>query len=254
MTASTLIGVASGLVLLTLCSLALGFWAERAAQRAGRRIVAIPLRDRQVRHEAIGTLLFHAVFIPAFLACLAGGYLRFSAGWLPNVLGFAVAWYGFVALYYAMHRAMHHPRLFWTHKWHHVSITTSPLTGFSMHPAEAIGWTIAMLIPALVLSHFELLGFGGWTFFLVSLWAGNIIGHANAELWPWRSTRWSTAIANPISYHSLHHLRFNGHYGFANSILDRLLGTEFSDWESVHDRARNGAPLTKRNERAQKDD
>jgi sterol desaturase/sphingolipid hydroxylase (fatty acid hydroxylase superfamily) len=238
------------LVLATLFALVVGFAIERRVQRAGRKVLDMPLRRGQLRHEAIGTALFHLVFIPPFVWALHTGAIRFDGGWLANLLGFGVAWYGFVLFYYFFHRAMHHRRLFWMHRWHHESVVTTPMSGLSMHPAEAIGWTFAMLGPAIVLSHFHLLGAAGWLFFLGVHWIGNIVGHANAELFPMRSTRLSTlTMSNPISYHSLHHARFEGHYGFVVATMDWLFGTEFPDWLAVHERVLAGKPLSSAREK-----
>ncbi len=238
------------LVSTTLFALGLGFAVERSVQKAGRKILDMPLRRRQLRHEAIGTALFHLVFVLPFVWALHTGAIHFSSGWLANVLGFAVAWYAFIAFYYFFHRAMHHRALFWMHRWHHESVVTTPMSGLSMHPLEAVGWTAAMLAPAIVLSHFDRLGAGGWFFFLAVHWIGNIVGHANAELSPVRSTRLSTlTMSNPISYHSLHHARFEGHYGFVIATMDWLFGTEFPDWMAVHQRVFEGRPLTSARER-----
>lgn len=246
------LAVTASLVLATLFALAVGFWAERRAQAAGRKVLALPLKRGQLRHEAIGTVLFHLVFVPPFVWALHTGAIHFSGGWLANVLGFSVAWYGFVVFYYFFHRTMHHRRLFWMHRWHHESVVTTPLSGLSMHPLEAVGWTFAMLAPAILLAHFDLLGAWGWFFFLGVHWIGNIVGHANAELWPVRSTRLSTlTMSNPISYHSLHHARFEGHYGFVVATFDWMFGTEFPDWLAVHERVLAGKPLTSAREKVQ---
>lgn len=242
--------VSGVLALTTLSSLVLGFLVERVTQRAGRKVLDLPLRRGQLRHEAIGTALFHAVFVPPFVLALHTGAIHFCGGWLANLLGFAVAWYGFVGFYYFFHRALHHRRLFWMHRWHHESVVTTPLSGLSMHPLEAVGWTLAMLGPAIGLAHLDLLGAGGWLFFLGVHWVGNIVGHANAELSPVRSTRLSTLVlSNPISYHSLHHARFEGHYGFVNATMDWIFGTEFPDWLAVHERVFGGRPLTSAREK-----
>jgi lathosterol oxidase len=143
-----------------------------------------------------------------------------------------------------LHRAMHHPRLFWMHRGHHVSVVTTPRTGPSMHPAEAVGWIVGMLGPCVLLSRLGLLGFWGCFAWLAITWSGNIAGHANAEMFPLRSSRLGTLFWNPISYHSLHHARFTGHYGFVTAFMDRLLGTEFGDWKELHDRVYEGQPLT----------
>lgn len=239
------LGTTAILVAATLFALALGFTAERAAQRAGRKVLDVPLRRGQLRHEALGTALFHLVFVPPFVWLLHTGAIRFTTGWLANVLGFAVAWYGFILFYYPFHRALHHRRLFWIHRWHHESVVTTPLSGLSMHPLEAVGWTLAMLLPPVVLTRLGLCGGAGWLTFLAWHWVGNIVGHANAELAPLRSTRFTSFwMSNPISYHSLHHARFEGHYGFVIAALDRTFGTEHPDWLAVHERVLAGRPLT----------
>jgi len=242
--------VTSALVATTLFALAIGLAAERSAQRAGRKVLDLPLKRHQLRREALGTALFHVVFIPPFVWALHTGAIHFSHGWLANLLGFGVAWYGFVVFYYFFHRAMHHRSLFWIHRWHHESVVTTPMSGLSMHPLEAIGWTAAMLGPAAALAHFDRLGAGGWLFFLAAHWIGNIVGHANAELWPVRSTRLSTLlVSNPISYHSLHHARFERHYGFVIATMDWLFDTEWPDWLAVHTRVLSGKPLTSAREK-----
>ncbi len=239
----TVVVLAATLVM-TLQGLAMGYAAERFWHPRGRKVFDVPLKRGQLRTEVLGTVLFHLVFTPFLVAALHTGAIRFTEGsWLADVLGFFVPWYGFTIFYYFLHRAMHHKRLFWMHRWHHESLVTTPMTGFSMHPAEALGWIVGMLTPAIVLSQLGLLGFWGGAFWLWFVWAGNIAGHANAEMFPLRSSPASTLVSNPISYHSLHHARFDGHYGFVAAFMDRLFGTEFPDWKELHDRVFDGAPL-----------
>lgn len=228
----------------TVLGLAMGYAAEAYWQPRGRKVFDLPLKRGQLRTEILGTILFHALFVPALAGAIASGAISFSTGWLAELLGFFGPWYGFMIFYYFLHRAMHHPRLFWMHRWHHVSMVTTPMTGFSMHPAEALGWIVGMLGPCIVLSRLGLLGFGGFLAWLGFVWSGNIAGHANAELFPLRSSALTTVWSNPISYHSLHHARFTGHYGFVAAFMDRLFGTEFADWKEVHDRVYDGEPMT----------
>lgn len=230
---------------LTAIGLASGYALERFSWRRGRKVFDVPYKRNQLRREVLGTALFHALFVPAFASTLALGWIRFSEGWIAELLGFFVPWYVFQIGYYGLHRAMHSRALFWMHRWHHESLVTSPMTGLSMHPAEALGWIVLMLGPPIALTQLGLLGFGGFAFFLAMHWAGNIAGHANAEFLPVPSTPATTILwSNPISYHSLHHARFDGHYGFVAATMDRLLGTEFPDWLAVHRRVFGGKPLT----------
>ena len=231
---------------MTLQGLAMGYAAEAFWHPRGRKVFEVPLKRGQLRTEALGTALFHVVFVPCLVLAIGTGAIRFAApsSWLAELLGFVVPWYGFMIFYYFLHRSMHHRRLFWMHRWHHESLVTTPMTGFSMHPVEAIGWTIGMLGPCIALAQTGLLGFWGWLAWLWFIWTGNIAGHANAEMFPLRSTPASTILSNPISYHSLHHARFDGHYGFITAFMDRIFGTEFPDWKELHDRVFDGKPLT----------
>ena len=235
---------------LTLASLGVGFALERAAWARGRRVFALPVPASQLRHEAIGTALFVLLFAPALALALSTGALRFAEGWLAETLSFFVPLFGFQFLYYWAHRAMHARRLFWMHRWHHVSHVTTPLTGFSMHPVETVLWIVGLLGPALILAQLDLLGAGGFAGFLAFFWFGNITGHANAEIFPYRVTWGASVTANAVVFHSLHHARYTGHYGFATSTLDRLFRTEWPDWLPLHLQIMSGRPLSRLQERA----
>ncbi len=228
----------------TLSGLGLGYVLQRRAWAIGRKVFDVPLGKRQFRTEAIGTLLFLLLWIPTIAALLGSGVLRFTDGWASGLVTFAGCWYGFQVLYYFLHRAMHHPRLFWVHRWHHESRVTTPLTGLSMHSAETLGWMFAFFVPALLLSWAGMLSLTGWMVFFGVHFVGNIAGHANAEIFPIRATRLSSALfSNPIVYHLLHHARFDGHYAFGVAWMDRLLGTEWADWPELHAKIMDGHPL-----------
>jgi lathosterol oxidase len=200
--------------------------------------------DLRGRAQAIGTVLSLLVFVPAAAATLASGAIRFDDGWIASVVTFAVCWLAFQIFYYGLHRTMHGSTwLFRFHRWHHVSMVTTPMTGLSMHPVEALGWSIGLFGPGLLLSQLGLLGLGGWSAFFAVHFIGNIAGHANAEIFGIEATRTSSILANPIVYHSLHHARFDRHYGFAAAPMDRLFGTEWPDWLALHRKVMSGRPL-----------
>jgi len=53
-------------------------------------------------------------------------------------------------------------------------------------------------------------------------------------------------------YHSLHHSRYTGNYGLGTRVLDRLLGTEWEDYERVYDRVcSERRPLSRLRERVE---
>lgn len=206
---------------LTLLSLASGYAAERHYQERGRKVFDVPYKRGQVRTELLCNVLFHLVWIPGLAGTLASGALTFGTGVVIEVATFFVCLYFFQAYYWFLHRAMHWRPLFFMHRWHHESLVTSPLTGFSMSPLEAVGWAIGFLAPAVILSQLWAVGAWGYLGFLAFAWYGNIAGHANAEYMPaFVSTRWGSRLyANPISYHSLHHARFEKHYGFGTAWI-----------------------------------
>lgn len=50
-------------------------------------------------------------------------------------------------------------------------------------------------------------------------------------------------MTHPFTYHALHHARWTGHYGLGMTALDRLLGSEWSDWPGLHARVVAGEPM-----------
>ena len=80
--------------------------------------------------------------------------------------------------------------------------------------------------------------------------AGNVVGHANVDFFPAGAhKRVNSWISHPTTYHALHHARFNNHYSFGSSFMDRWMGTEWADWPELHARIIEGAALTKLSER-----
>ncbi len=233
---------------LTLSSIAIGFVQEAVARQRRRVIFDLPLGQGQLRHEMIGTLIFHAVFLPSAIL-LWWKCLDFTANWRADVITFFVCLYAFQIYYYGFHRAMHSEALYRFHKWHHRSHVMTPVAGLSMGPVEAVGWTVGILAPVVLLSQWQLLGAWGLIGFLAFHWYGNITGHANADFIPKVfGSKLVSTFANPVTYHALHHARFQGHYGFGAAYMDRLGRTEFPDWQNVHARVMAGEPLKRMGE------
>ncbi len=88
------------------------------------------------------------------------------------------------------------------------------------------------------------ISFWGWAAYLVFNVSGNIVGHANVELASApNGSRAASLFANPWVYHALHHARWTGHYGFQAALMDRLGGTEWSDWPALFTRVREGRAM-----------
>lgn len=176
---------------------------------------------------------------------LTGADLGWTSGWLAGLLTFFGCFYGFEVYYYLLHRAMHTRALIRFHREHHESHVTTPLTAFSMSFVEGLGWIGGYVSGPLLLA---LLGapvsLPGFALYLVGNYWGNIGGHVNTEFFPaavgQRKNSW---LVHPIIYHSLHHARYTGHYGFGTTFMDRWFNSEWSDWSRLHTRVLSGSPL-----------
>jgi lathosterol oxidase len=245
----------SYLQLVALCGVVLGGlvaaataagFALEARLGATRRIFDVPLKEGQYRWELLGTLRFVAMGAFAF-----AGLLRVVpfAEETPSSIAvtFFFCWFGFETYYWCLHRGMHLRPFYRFHRYHHESRVTTPLTGYSMSTVESLGWLVGLIGVPLLLAQFtpiSLIGF--FAYHALYQVAGNVIGHANVDFFPAAlEKRANTWISHPIVYHSLHHARFNNHYSFGSSFMDRLMGTEWTDWPELHARVIRGEPLEK---------
>jgi lathosterol oxidase len=230
----------------TLLGLALGFATERALP--SKRIWSDALPEGQLRHEAIGNVVFVLVTIASFTLVLSLHLVRFAE---PSLLGGVLTFFalnvGFQIHFYFLHRALHHPKLLRFHRWHHVSRVTTPLSGQSVHLVEALGWMGGYVVLPVLLSRIVPISAEGFVSYMAFNVIGNIVGHANVEVVPVsKGLRTRSLAATVFTYHALHHLRYTGHFGFACTWLDRLLGTEWPDWMALHAQVDGGTPLTLR--------
>jgi len=229
----------------TATSTAVGFALERGLGDR-RRIFDLPIGDGQLRRELIGTIRFVVMAAVVFAALLRA--LPFAEESTASVVGtFVFCWFGFEVYYWGLHRVMHLKPFYRFHKYHHESRVTSPLTGYSMSTAESAGWLLGLAGVPLLMSLFSPISLWGFILYHALYQVpGNVIGHANVDFFPQAaSTKINSWISHPITYHSLHHARFNNHYSFGSTFMDRLLGTEWADWPELHTRITRGEPLEK---------
>jgi ring-1,2-phenylacetyl-CoA epoxidase subunit PaaE len=134
--------------------------------------------------------------------------------------------------FYWMHRTVHSPKLYkYIHKVHHDSIDTTPFTSYSFHPIEAALEIVPMGLIMLVAYYFpvHILALLIWQILSIAL---NVLGHSGYELFPsWWNNYWFLKWKLPATHHNMHHERFNGNYGLYFIWWDRLMGTEFPDYE-----------------------
>jgi ferredoxin-NADP reductase/sterol desaturase/sphingolipid hydroxylase (fatty acid hydroxylase superfamily) len=134
--------------------------------------------------------------------------------------------------FYWMHKTVHSPKLYkYVHKVHHESIDTTPFTSYSFHPLEAaleivplgLIMAIAYLFPVHILA---------LIIWQIGSIAFNVLGHSGYELYPsYWNNYWFLKWKLPSTHHNMHHERFNGNYGLYFIWWDRIMGTEFPDYE-----------------------
>lgn len=134
--------------------------------------------------------------------------------------------------FYWIHRLLHHPKIFkYVHKVHHKSIDVNPFTSLSFHWVETLLLT-SWIVPVSMFFPMYVPAFG-----LLQIWGllDNIKSHIGYEFFP---SWWNKSIGKLITsstHHNMHHSKFNGNYGVHFRIWDRLLGTEFNDYEKTFD-------------------
>ncbi len=231
----------------------IGFAIERSPYGRRRVIFDLPLAPGQLRWELLASLRFCAMATVAFALVLGTGALGTTEEtWRAGVYSFAVQFVGFDVFYYFFHRALHHRRLMRFHRLHHKSRVTSPLTGFSLGWVESAGWIGCWVVLALLAALIAPVSIVGFTVYLVVLFVANILGHTSVDWFPRISgSRFMTWGNHPITFHALHHARYDGHFSFAITALDRIFGSEWNDWPSLFRRVIDGKPMRRLQERGE---
>lgn len=216
-----------------------------------RRVYRHAFSRGQLKKElavAVPVLLLDAA---AFTLFRALGWIRFAdATPARTAFTFALMFVWFEVWFYATHRALHHPKLYFLHAQHHVARVTHPLTALSFGMAERGLLLVGVLGFAAVASQwvpFVLPGLAAYLFLNLTL---NVIAHLNVELLPAGYGRsWLSKLFISTTFHAMHHARFTNHYGLFTTILDRMFSTVWKDYPEVHARAAMGEGLARLGER-----
>lgn len=138
--------------------------------------------------------------------------------------------------FYWAHRTMHHPKLYrYTHVVHHKSTNPTPWASFSFQPVEAVLefiWVIpvVMFLPL----HVSVI----FAFFLWMI-AFNVMGHLGYELFPKNFLKTPIGkLFNSSTHHNMHHKFFKGNYGLYFNIWDRIMGTNFPNYEEYYEQVK----------------
>jgi sterol desaturase/sphingolipid hydroxylase (fatty acid hydroxylase superfamily) len=213
------------------------------------RIYNIKIDDKQIRREMINSLHtpIHAVFLAGFL--YAGFFT--SRGLQSGLITVAVAFVWAEIWHYVSHRAFHIKQLHWIHVEHHRSHINSPFTAISFSFTEKLVFDVGFLGVLALLDLVYSLNFHGIAIWYIGYLLINSFSHANFELRPGKYNRLVGRIFTSTTYHALHHSRYTNNYGLATRVLDRMLGTEWNDYEPLFDRVTvERRPLNKLREKA----
>lgn len=128
------------------------------------------------------------------------------------------------AYFYFTHRLFHHPALFqWVHQGHHRSRHPTPWTSFAFDPIEAIVSSLFLISIVFILPlHFVTVIAVLTT---MTVWA--VINHLGIDRLPLSFPHhWLGKWFIGPDHHSIHHLKYNRHYGLYFTFWDKLLNTE----------------------------
>ena len=182
------------------------------------------MRPGQVREE----LLLSALSILVFAMQATALVWMLRRGWLSiewNRPLWHLAWelpvlYFWNELhFFAVHRLLHWAPLYRkVHIWHHRSVLTTPVSAYSFHPLES--FLLGAVMPLALAFH----AFGPWA--LLGLTVMSLLLNVGGHL-PHERIRGAWAFAVPHSrYHNQHHRRFNTHFAFSFTPLDKWFGAK----------------------------
>ncbi|ODB87711.1 hypothetical protein A3193_02060 [Candidatus Thiodiazotropha endoloripes] len=227
------------------------FWhlaEKRDSPLCSTRIYDVPLKKGQLQREFKNSVLtpLHALLL---VAMLGFGFFD-NDSWGSFLITLVCTFIWAEIWHYFSHRAFHLPSLLWIHREHHRSQINSPLTAVSFSFLEKLIFDLGILLPLVIADQFISVNFFGLAAWFIGYLVINSFSHANFEFRPANYNRHVGKLMATTIYHSLHHSRYTGNYGLGTRVLDRLLGTEWEDYERLYDRVcSERRPLSRLKER-----
>lgn len=200
---------------------------------------AFPRWDR-VRYEILQSAVTLVVFTAIGVAAVSGrkagilpGEIYRDAdkygGWPYMLLTIVLVTVWHETWFYWMHRLVHRKGLYkLVHLVHHKSTNPSPLAAYNFHALEAFLEGIYLVLFTLVVPmHFSVLL--GHTIYAMVM---NIWWHLGYEFFPsWWASHPVFKWINTSTHHNMHHAKFDGNYSLYFNFWDRILGTNFPNYE-----------------------
>jgi Delta7-sterol 5-desaturase len=206
-------------------------WRIQINQRADAAQIKAEIKN------SFKSLLVGAFYSSVVLYLNSIGYTKIYSNVSEYNIGFAIL--GFFVLlliddtwFYWCHRLLHHPRIFkYVHLEHHKSVDTTPFTSMSFHWLEPLLLSLWIIPVSFVFPIYApVLGF-------LQLWGllDNIKAHLGYELYPAWFNKSVLRFLTSSTHHNMHHSKFKGNYGVHFRFWDKLMGTEFKDYEKAFD-------------------
>ena len=197
--------------------------------------------SKQIKRElknAVTTMIVGASFSSIVIYLSTKGYTRIYTNISDHNIFFAISGFFILLLlddtwFYWCHRLLHHPKIFrYIHLEHHRSVDVNPFTSLSFFWVEPFLLTCWIFPVAIFLPVYApVLG-------LVQIWGllENIKSHLGYEIYPSNFNKTWLRFLTTSTHHNMHHTKFNGNYGVHFRIWDKLLNTEFKEYENEFDK------------------
>jgi lathosterol oxidase len=143
-----------------------------------------------------------------------------------NIFSFIILVILHETYFYWTHRLLHTKWLFKNvHMVHHKSKTPNPWSAYSFSSIETVIQLTFLPIILLIVPY----DINVITLFVGYIVIINIIGHSDVEFMPswWLKTKYF----GTTTYHTMHHHKSNGNYGLMLRFWDKIMKTEFKNYE-----------------------
>ena len=203
-----------------------------------KRIYQLPWAKGQIRQELILAVRSLAVDALVVAVALETGLLKINSDLEPRsaLLMFVLIFIWFEAWFYYGHRLLHTKLLYRFHHQHHTAQVTSPWTSLNFSIVERLYLIVGALFVPVVWTWVQgPVPFAGVVAYFLFNYVFNVYGHLNVEFYPENyNNKLISNIWNSVTYHAIHHARYQGHYGLFTPIFDRLHKTDFPDYKALY--------------------
>jgi lathosterol oxidase len=167
------------------------------------------------------------------------GLFKFAPlhGWIDFSITFSAMFIWTEIYFYYSHRLLHAPKFFWIHRHHHQATRINAWTSLSFSVTERLILLVGLALGPALFSSLLPFPVEGYGLYFTANYLLNVYGHLNVEITPKKFLTSAVGqVLNTTTYHSLHHLRYRGHFGLFTSTLDKVHGSYFHDYQDMHAR------------------